>query len=370
MQKKIVCLLPIFFITLIQAQVVVNVQLPATGVTMKSQLWNLSLINSSNSEKDVQIEMTFTDASNNQRVMTALTNIFRLPKGMKQIVISDILPVIYTANSSGYNIDNRPEGFLPIGSFIVCYSVIHKLNDATENLGDECERIDIEPLSPPMLVSPAEDEQIEITRPVFNWLSPSPPNFFNQLLYDWTLVEVKPTQSGSLAIQQNIPLLTQSGITTTNFQYPMSFPELDTGKIYAWQVAAKNNNSVIAKTEVWTFRIKQPEREKENSTGGYYVRLRKSDDAAFVMCNGVLKYEYVNELNDSLAYIQVTDLSISTRKEIPVDSSAVAIRFGQNFMQFDVRDLPGMTDKHIYLFELVNSRKEKWCLKFEYRRQN
>ena len=30
---------------LIQAQVLVNIQLPATGLTIKSQLWNLSLAN-------------------------------------------------------------------------------------------------------------------------------------------------------------------------------------------------------------------------------------------------------------------------------------------------------------------------------------
>ncbi len=51
--------------------------------------------------------------------------------------------------------------------FNVCYSVINGSNDANEKLAEECETVHIEPLSPPQLVLPADNEQVTLTRPVY-----------------------------------------------------------------------------------------------------------------------------------------------------------------------------------------------------------
>ncbi|MCP2937171.1 hypothetical protein NK983_31220, partial [Salmonella enterica subsp. enterica serovar Typhimurium] len=83
---------------------------------------------------------------------------------------------------------------------------------------------------------PADSEHVELTRPFFTWIPPTPLNLFSNLNYSWTLVEVQPTQSAADAIQQNIPVLSQTGLLTTNFQYPPGMAELDTGKTYAWRV--------------------------------------------------------------------------------------------------------------------------------------
>src|SRR6478735_5630764 len=77
------------------SQVVMNLQLPPIGITTKSQLWNLSLANTSSNSLLVQIEMNLTDPSNNQLVMTGTTKIFTLPVGIKQLQATDILPITY-----------------------------------------------------------------------------------------------------------------------------------------------------------------------------------------------------------------------------------------------------------------------------------
>ena len=205
MSKRIAFIIALFISALANGQVIVNLQLPPMGLSIKSQLWNLSLINTGTGDINVQVEMTMTDVSNNQRVLTGLSKNFVLPRGVKQVQATDVMPIIYTVGAPGYNLDGNPAGFLPIGIFNICYSIIKINNDGAERLGEECQTIEIEPLSPPQLVIPHDSEHVETTRPFFTWLPPSPYNLFNNLQYDWILVEVQPTQNAATALQQNIP---------------------------------------------------------------------------------------------------------------------------------------------------------------------
>jgi hypothetical protein len=201
-----------------QTQVVLSLQLPPLGLTIKPQLWNLSLINTSAQDLNVRIEMVMTDISNNQRVLTGTSKLIFLPKGIKQLQLSDVMPITYNPGSPGYAVDPSPDGFLPIGVFNICYTAIKILSDDVERLGEECETLEVEPLSPPQLMIPLDEEQIDITRPFFAWIPPSPFNTLNSLLYDWTLVEVQATQSPADALQQNVPILTRQNLSFTSLQ--------------------------------------------------------------------------------------------------------------------------------------------------------
>jgi hypothetical protein len=367
MKKLIFLNLSLFVLSWCQAQVVVNIQLPATGLTLKSQLWNLSLVNTGQ-EMNVQIEMTMTDASNSQRVLTAVSRIFKLQRGAKQVQVSDLLPIVYTPGSPGYNVDARPDGFLPIGIFHVCYGITVYINDRTEQLTEDCETIEIEPISPPQLVLPADNEHVDLTRPFFTWLPPTPFNLFNNLVYDWVLVEVQPMQSAADALQQNIPVLTQQNIAYASLQYPLSAPELDSSKLYAWRVTAKNNLSPIAVSEVWLFKVKQYGIDATTrKTAGSYSRLRRMEDASYIISNGIVRFEHLNELANSEATISIYDVSHPKRRELSLDSTNYALKYGQNFIEINLDENSKLTDRHVYLLELTNARNERWYLKFEYR---
>src|SRR5688572_338896 len=108
MKKKL--LLCMFLVSglCMQGQVIVNLQLPPLGLTIKPQLWNLSLINTTADNIDVRIELVMTDISNNQRVLTATSNLLTLPKGVKQLQPPDVMPVTYNMGSSGYGVDPNP----------------------------------------------------------------------------------------------------------------------------------------------------------------------------------------------------------------------------------------------------------------------
>lgn len=353
-----------------RAQVVLNLQLPPMGLTIKPQLWNLSLINTSPQDMQVRIEMVMTDVHNNQRVLTGTSRVILLSKGIKQLQLNDVMPVTYNSGSPGYAVDPSPQGFLPVGLFNICYTVIKLESDAADRLGEECETIEIEPISPPQLVMPLDEEQVDITRPFFAWIPPSPFNTLNSLLYDWILVEVQATQSPADAIQQNVPVLSRQNISFTNFQYPLASPELDSSKLYAWRITAKNNLSPIANSEVWSFRVRKyaPDTVAGTTNPGFFAKLGREEDAAFLICTGVLRFEYINELNSTAVNLKLYDISSPNRKQISLDSMEKQVRIGQNFVQVDLRETNGMIDKHIYLLEVENVRKEKSYLKFEYRK--
>src|SRR6266702_2264702 len=124
MKKYIVLLVFAASLMEAKAQVVMNLQLPPAGLTVKSQLWNLSVVNTASQTMQAQIELSMGSVSNNQSVLTATTRVLDFPKGLRQLHAGEVAPVIYNVLTSGYNVDGSPEGFLPVGTFQLCYSVI------------------------------------------------------------------------------------------------------------------------------------------------------------------------------------------------------------------------------------------------------
>lgn len=352
----------------VNAQVVVNLQLPPLGLTIKPQLWNLSLINTTGANMNVQLQMVMTDVATGQTVLAGTSPSFIIPSGAKLLTANDVSPVTYNSGA-GYTIDPSPNGFLPVGIYNICYTVTRFSKDIPEQIADECVTAEVEPISPPQLIQPGDSDRVILNRPFFTWLPPTPFNSFSNLLYDYTLVEVQSTQSAADAIQQNIPVLLQSNISFTSLQYPLSMPELDTAKLYAWRVTAKNNGSPVASSEIWCFRIEQLSNDTVKlPSKGYYAALRRTQDASYSICNGMLRYQYQHETNSNTVQFNITDISNARQTAIPLDSNSCQVKYGSNYMIFDLTSNAGMIDRHMYLLEVINAANERWYLKFEYRK--
>jgi len=349
-----------------QSQVVINMQLPPSSIYLKNQLWNLSLVNAGSDLSNIRVEVLLSDASNNQPVLSGVSGIIRLKKGITQINSNNASPFAYNVLSPGYNVDANPMGFLPIGIFNICFRVV-AVGEIAEQLGEECDVVELDPLSPPQLVLPFDEDTISVNRPLFTWIAPGPQSLMNNPTFDLTLVEVLPMQNSSSAIQQNMPIYFQPNIRLTSQQYPFTYPQLDAAKTYAWQITARSNNYAIAKSEVWTFRIgTEVARKKIRQENFSYARLGRGNDAAFTIANGKLYYEYANEVNEPSVNINIYDIS-NSRKKISLSADTVAVHLGQNLMIYDLEGEGGFINKHIYLFELHNGRNETWYIKFEYR---
>ncbi|MBK7883778.1 MAG: hypothetical protein IPJ81_08250 [Chitinophagaceae bacterium] len=71
------------------AQVILQPNIPVVGLIQKNQLWNILVVNSTNSQFDYcRLEMVLSDRATGQEVLTASTGQFTLPPGAKQLNIN------------------------------------------------------------------------------------------------------------------------------------------------------------------------------------------------------------------------------------------------------------------------------------------
>lgn len=371
MNRRSVFAMLIFLLPFITpAQVVMQPQAPPLGLTIKPQLWNLALVNGTKESLDVRIEMVMTDVSNNQRVLSASTRRFFLSEGAKQVQVKDVMPITYNAGSSVV-VDPSPDGFLPVGVFNICYTLIGGAKGVPEaTIAEVCETYEIEPLSPPQLITPANQEVLTIPRPFFSWLPPVPVNSFSRIQYDLLLVEVQPTQSAADAIQMNPPVFSRQRVEFTSFQYPQSSPALDTGKVYAWRISARNNQVNIANSETATFTVSNEKADSSTDlTAIYYSKLQPAEDAAFAVCNGTLRFLYENLNNQQQLPYKLYDLSNNLRNEIRLDEQQLPLKNGENFLQIHLSKIPGLQNGKYYLLEVSGQSGRKSYLKFIYRKK-
>ncbi|MBP6024928.1 hypothetical protein [Ferruginibacter sp.] len=355
----------------LNGQILITSQLPQGGISLKNQLWNITLSNAGTSADRIRISMLVTDRKKGIPVFSAETGLISLLPGIKLIQEKDVQPIIYTVLNHNYNIDASPNGFLPAGNFDVCYTVLRKnAGEAGASVAEDCSLVQVEPLNPPLLMIPEDLAVIDGQRPFFTWLPPAPMQMFNRLTYDFKLVEVRSRQSPEAALQQQLPLLYKTGVLTNNFAYPASAAHLDTGKNYAWQVIAVNNGVPLASSEIWTFRLKRPvEDMPQGDDGQPYYKLQQGENSGYFVCNGSLKIVYENRENETTASIRVFDITQKIKKEITTTPIIQPLKNGENFISYDLSDNTSPVHKHLYLIELINSKGELWTARFEYRKQ-
>jgi len=91
----------------------------------------------------------------------------------------------------------------------------------------------------------------------------------------------------------------------------------------------RSGGSEVAKSEVWSFKVKMPQDDPAKVSPGYYIRLKPESEAGFTVCYGILLFEYLNEVNDRQAPFRVYDIGQPGRKEVLLDSSLIDLHFGQ-----------------------------------------
>ena len=225
----LLCLLLMGVISTSHAQVSMTLQVPPAGVLVKNQLWNIVLVNASNTDVLIRVNLVLLDVQTNQPVITATSAPVSLGKGAKQLQARDLSPVQYSYSIPAARVDMDPNGLLPAGRFQACYTVVNaQKGDLT--LVENCITVNVDPLSPPLLNTPANEDKLLTAYPQFTWLPPTPIGLFNDLGYAMVLVEVFPGQGKADAIQQNVPL--NASVYTKNmfWNYPASTRSLDTGK--------------------------------------------------------------------------------------------------------------------------------------------
>jgi hypothetical protein len=315
-----------------QPQVTMVLQVPPTGVMMKSQLWNLALVYAGSGTISVTVQLTLFGAKDNQPMMTAQTRLLVLNKGANVITANVVSPVQYNYLSSVFSVDRDPNGFLPVGNYKACYSVIGRLHNIGP-LAEDCIPVEVRPLSPPQLNTPADTSTVQTAYPQFTWLPPAPANLFSNLTYEMLIVKVLPGQGPYEAIQQNVPMYNIGNYREAVEQYPASNAPLDTATTYAWRVICFNEGQFIDQSEVWTFKLasKNPPAVLAPPDGNY-IPLRKSNEApagVHTLTGTVIGIKYYSYEKDHSGTVSFFDAEGKL-----VTSEPATITYGDNFLAY------------------------------------
>lgn len=364
MYKKIIlfwCCLTVLFSS--HAQIMLTVEVPATGVIQKSQLWNMTLTYTGKNPIYVYVGLSLLSAADNRPLMTAITKSTLLSSGSRQLKAADITPITYQYLSPSFNVDNNPDGFLPIGNYKACYTIYKSWEYQGTPLAEDCIPLEIQPLSPPLLTAPADETVVETPYPQFSWLPPMPMNLFSNLKYELVVTEVLPGQSTGKSIQQNLPVYNASGNVPFN-NYPASNKALDTGRLYAWRVNIKNDNDFITQSDIWTFKVSRPKASIVSLNGNAYIKLKRGAETGYTECKGSLRFAYDNEAGDSLLSYRLTDAGEESGHLLK--TGQLAVQRGRNFLEIDLLREEKLPAGNVYLLQVINSRKEVWGVKFTY----
>lgn len=311
------------------AQVSISVLEPPSGIVQKTQLWNLSLIYSGNSLINVTIGMTIVDINDNQPLLTAFSRSIPLSKGVKVLRVADVSPIDYSYVSAGFN--RLTDAFIPVGNYRVCYTVYTVEKETEIPLTENCINLEVQPLSPPQLTMPSDSANLQNPYPQFSWLPPAPLILFTDLNYDLLVTDVRDDQTPGAAIQENLPVYNARRLNTVVNNYPSSWKSLDTGKVYAWRIIAKNGENFAAQSDVWTFRITKDKSEKLTPYGNAYIELKGNNPntSTGVIPDNILGIKYYSYDKAHETSIRFKNARGETVKEI-----SRQIAYGNNFLVF------------------------------------
>ncbi|KAA2243192.1 hypothetical protein F0L74_11800 [Chitinophaga agrisoli] len=361
MMKKYLCLWTVVMLTALQmhGQVSMTVQIPPVGIMQKSQLWNIVLTSASANPVSVKMVLRLSDAETNQPLLTGVSRTIVLNKGGRRLQATDIEPIQYEYLSAA--VDRNTNGLLTTGNYQACYSVV-STSHTGGLIAEDCIPFTVEPVSPPLLNTPANESMLESRLPQFTWLPPAPLNIFNDLNYELKLVEVRPGQSAPEAIQQNIPVFRAPHNKNLFINYPASAMTLDTAKLYAWTIIANNGPRFAAQTEVWTFRIAGKQVNNRADLSGF-VQLKKELTSAVINCSGPLQVSYSNLANDKKVQYEI--IALQDNNEV-VQTGSLSLQAGENLLELALKRSARLEKGKSYQFRLVNSRQERWSMKFIY----
>jgi hypothetical protein len=354
MKKTLVIILFLLAGCLCRAQLTLQPLLPQEGLFQKSQLWNILAVNNTSGVLECYVVLTLSDRESGTEVMSATTASFSLGKEAKQLNNALLTPVQYSYFSFT---GDKTNDFLTVGSYTACYKLMG--GKQSLELAEACVPFDVEPLSPPALTYPADSSSLQVQPSQFTWQPPAPLTMFQQLHYEVVIAEILPGQRPEEAIELNAPFYTDLNVPGSVMGYAGAYPSFEKGKWYAWQVVAKDGENYAAKTEVWDF-IMDTKNPVIKPDAVPYVKLKRGYEAGFTITKGVLKFEYNNEINDKKISYSIIEFQSSNNSVIK--KGRLPITPGQNFIELPLGK-PIKKSKN-YMFELINSRGEKWNIKF------
>ncbi|MGZ3759800.1 MAG: DUF928 domain-containing protein [Mucilaginibacter sp.] len=233
----------------------------------------------------------------------------------------------------------------PEGDYDYCYSLsfVHSDNMPEE----QCFSYTLTPFAELNLIDPYDQDKLCYKRPLLTWspLIPAVSGSFYQVV----ISEIKPGQNATEALNYNIPVINQSNIMAPVLPYPGVAPDLVPKKKYAWQVTAYKDNTVLNRSEIWTFTIDCQDTVKKIVDDGY----RDIEDLLngnYYVAQGMLKFAVINPYqSQDLRYeIQSIEHPDKTIKGLP----RLKLNTGSNMIRIDFANRNALTDGSYYILKV------------------
>ena len=233
-----------------------------------SSLGSLTIMRNGTSTEQVRITVS-VNLDGVGEVFYGTSNPIDIPSNPSYVV--DNTKITSIANPSYPNSDLKNKtiqsGRLPEGHYNLCINVIN--NDNIPLISNICSDFTIIYPEPPHLFYPNDGDSLFITNkyPTFQWTPViTPPGY--QIYYNIKIAEILPGQTPLQALSSNVLQFSKENISTVSLIYPISALPLDTGKTYAWQIQALDQNGFPptqnnGSSEIFTFNY-----EKNNKGSG------------------------------------------------------------------------------------------------------
>lgn len=342
-----------------QGQVYIQTALPTAGLIQKNQLWNLVLVNGVNTPMEGKLTLVLRDRQTGLEMMSAVTGRFSLPKGSLSLNVNNLNPIQY--NYMGFTPGNLFNGLLPSGAYTACYVFSQYASDKEAPLAEECVAFDVEPLSPPMLIFPADSSELEVNPSQFSWTPPTPAGMMNQLRYDILIAEIKPGQKAAEALQDNMSFYNSAGLVSNLLPYSGAMPAFEKDKWYSWQIVARDEKNYAGKSEVWVFKVKKEQTPEKTINNTPYLKMTTGAPGQGVAPNGILKLSFFNRTTDTQLRIKVEDLTAGGGTPAEFVVKAVP---GENQAELKLRQKITVAEQHTYRAAISFSNGETLSVLF------
>jgi microsomal dipeptidase-like Zn-dependent dipeptidase len=231
-----------------RAQLAVKLQQPPQNQLKVSDLWRITLTNPSTSSVDVYLYGTVTEEKDGE-IVEATSGRFTAKPGVTIVTAAQIGAIKVGRSHPRYQAVLTQTGSVPTGDYTACISVRAASND--EELGSDCVEAQVELVAPPILIAPADGDEVTEGSPAFSWQAPIGAK--GSIVYAVKVVEMLGRQSGLDAIEKNPAHVEASVPGRTILPYPASGRRLVAGARYAWRVTAYSGKAVLGESEVYEF---------------------------------------------------------------------------------------------------------------------
>ena len=340
-----------------QAQVQVLQVPPNPAHFLMNEMWNAQLLNA---QQELTVVAEATLSGQQGVIARAQTGKFLLAAGSTNLYNAPMtLGSIRVLNPAFAANQQQP---LPIGNYQLCIRVLS--GETSQEIASSCQEVQVEPMTPLLLFTPYDTEEIETTQPLLGWIRPGPAYLFPGIRYQVKVVEMLKGQSSTEAIKKNNAMMYQADYEPINLVYPGFAEKLDTGKTYAWQVLGSMGNGQLLESEVWTFRLKQPDSLKKELPPVYsYYKLKPEKDAYAGIAVKNLGFIFSEELPNQGLSFKIYD---SRQKEVTLDQIELLTHAGDNRFILELNQLGTFQQGAAYMLEVQGRDFKKYYLPFRY----